>query len=48
LACFRAVRELGLTAAEVARQFGMSAAGVNEAVNRGERLAADRSLKIDA
>jgi REP element-mobilizing transposase RayT len=46
LSCYWAVRELGMTAAEVARRLGMTAAGVNVAVNRGERLAADRSLTI--
>jgi hypothetical protein len=35
-----------MTAAEVARRLGMTAAGVNVAVNRGERLAADQSLAI--
>ena len=46
LACYWAVRELGMTAAAVARRIGMTAAGVYAAVNRGERLAAERSLTI--
>jgi len=39
LACYWAVRELGMTAAEVARRLGLTADGVNAAVNRGERVA---------
>ena len=48
LVCYWSVRELGMTAAAVARRIGMTAAGVYAAVNRGERLAAERSLTIDA
>ena len=47
LSCYWAVRERGMTAAEVGWQLGMMAAGVNAAVNRGERLAVERSLAID-
>jgi hypothetical protein len=47
LACYWAVRELGLSSAELARRFGMTAAGVNYAVRRGERLAAELILVLD-
>jgi len=47
LACFWAVRELGLPSAELARRFGMTAAGVNYAVRRGEGLASERKLVLD-
>jgi len=42
LACYWAVRELGLPAAELARRFGMTPAGVNYAARRGEGLASER------
>lgn len=47
LACYWAVRELALPSAELARRFGMTTAGVNYAVRRGERLAAERMLVLD-
>jgi hypothetical protein len=47
LACYWAVRELGLPSAELARRFGMTAAGVNYAVRRGEGLASERKLVLD-
>jgi putative transposase len=47
LVCYWAVREVGLTSAELARRFGMTAAGVSNAVGRGERIAAERGLLID-
>jgi REP element-mobilizing transposase RayT len=47
LACYWAVRELGLPSAELARRFGMTAAGVNYAVRRGERLAVERMLVLE-
>jgi hypothetical protein len=46
-ACYWAVRELGLPSAELARRFGMTAAGVNYAVRRGEGLASERKLVLD-
>jgi chromosomal replication initiation ATPase DnaA len=47
LACFWAVRELGLSTAEMARCFAMTTAAVNYAVDRGERIAAERGLVLD-
>ena len=47
LACYWAVRELGLSTAELARRFEMTTAAVNYAVDRGERIAAERGLVLD-
>jgi len=47
LACYWAVREPGLPSAELARRFGMTAAGVNYAVRRGERLAVEWMLVLE-
>ncbi len=47
LACYWAVRELGLPSAELARRFGMTPVGVNYAVRRGEQLATERMLALD-
>jgi hypothetical protein len=47
LACYWAVRELGLPSAELARRFGMTPAEVNYAVRRGEGLASERKLVLD-
>ena len=45
--CYWAVREVGLTSAELARQFGMTAAGICYAVGRGERIATEQGLMLD-
>jgi REP element-mobilizing transposase RayT len=47
LACYWAVRELGLSTAELARRFEMTTAGVNYAVDRGQRIAAERGIVLD-
>ena len=47
LTCYWAVRDLGLTSAELARRFSMTAAGVSYAVGRGERIASERGLSLD-
>ena len=47
LACYWAVRELGLSTAELSRRFEMTTAGVNYAVDRGEQIAAERGIVLD-
>ena len=46
LACYWAVRELGMTAVIVARLLGISQSAVTKAVFRGEKFVKDRNLKL--
>ena len=45
--CFLAVRELGVTATELARQMGLTQPGISMSVNRGEGLVKEKKLSID-
>jgi REP element-mobilizing transposase RayT len=47
LTCYWAVREVRLASAEMARRFAMTTAGVHYAAGRGEKIAAERQLKLD-
>jgi chromosomal replication initiation ATPase DnaA len=46
LVCYWAVRELGMSMSELAREFGMSIAGIGYAVGRGERIARDNDYQL--
>ena len=46
LFCFWAVRELGISQSELARRLGLSVPGVGLSVKRGERLAAEKRLRL--
>ena len=46
LLCYWAVRELGLTATELARRLGLSQPAVSYAVSRGERIAKERGFNL--
>ena len=46
LVCYWAVTELGMSLADLAREFGMSIAGVGYAVGRGERIAHDNHYQL--
>ena len=46
LFCFWAVRELGFSLSELARRLGLSVPGVGLSVKRGERLAAEKRLRL--
>ncbi len=45
--CYWAVRELGHTAAALARELGMTQPAVSTAVRRGERIARERGLHLE-
>ena len=45
--CFLAVRELGVTATELARQMGLTQPAISMSVNRGEGLVKEKKLSID-
>lgn len=47
LFCYWAVRELGLTATAMSRELGISQPAVSQAVQRGERLAAERGWRLN-
>ena len=44
LLCYWAVRELGLTATELAKRFGMTQPAVGYAVSRGEQITKKRNF----
>jgi DNA-binding transcriptional ArsR family regulator len=46
LLCYWAVRELGLTATELARRLGVTQPAVSYAVSRGERIAKERNYRL--
>ena len=46
LLCYWAVRELGLTATELAKRLGMTQPAVSYAVIRGERIAIERNYNL--
>jgi hypothetical protein len=46
VACFWAVRELGMTTVEVSRRLGITQSAVTKAVYRGEKLAKDRGCQM--
>ena len=45
--CFLAVRELGLTATELARQMGLTHPAISISIKRGERNVREEKLNID-
>ena len=45
--CFMAVRELGVTATELARQMGLTQPAISMSVNHGEGLVKEKKLSID-
>ena len=45
--CFLAVRELDVTATELARQMGLTQLAISMSVNRGEGLVKEKKLSID-
>ena len=47
LLIYWAVRELGMTATELAKSFGMTQPAVSMSVKRGEKIAKDNGLDID-
>ncbi|MCD6375675.1 MAG: hypothetical protein J7L94_09120 [Caldisericaceae bacterium] len=47
LACW-AIRDLGMTAAEVGKHLGLSKSAVSRAANRGQKLIADQFLSLKA
>ena len=48
LTCYWAVRRLGLKCIEMAQRFGISTAAASKAVERGERLAADKDIYLES
>ena len=46
LLCFWAVRELGMSLTELAREFEMSVAGIGYAVERGETIARENQYRL--
>lgn len=44
LLCFWSVRELGMTACEVGRKVGLTQSAVSRAIQRGEKLSAERQI----
>lgn len=46
--CFLAVRELGLTATDLARQMGLTQPAISMSVKRGERIAKEKKMEIRA
>lgn len=46
LACYWAVKELGMTTVEVSRRFGITQPAVSRAVYRGERTAKDKGIEL--
>ena len=44
--CYRAVRELGLTATSFAKTLGLTQAGVSKSVSRGEKIVKEMNLKL--
>ncbi len=46
LLCFWAVRELGVTVAELSRELGISQPAVSKSVSRGERIALNSQLRL--
>ncbi len=47
LLCYWAVKELGMSATEVAHRLGIHQSNVSRAVQRGEKLAVEKELRID-
>jgi putative transposase len=45
--CYLAVRELGVTATELARQMGLSQPAISMSVKRGEAIAREKQMKIN-
>ena len=45
--CFLAVRELGITATELARQMGLTQPAISISVKRGEGIVREEKLNID-
>jgi REP element-mobilizing transposase RayT/DNA-binding Lrp family transcriptional regulator len=46
LLCYWAVRELGLSMAELSRRLGLSLSGLSQSVKRGEELVQDKGYKL--
>ena len=46
LLCYWAVRELGISCTDLAKQLGMSQPGVGYAVNRGEKIAKEHKYQL--
>jgi predicted transcriptional regulator len=46
LACYEAVRELGMTVVAISRFLGITPSAVTKAVYRGEKLAKDRGFQM--
>ena len=46
VACYWAVRELGMTTVEVSRRLGITQSAVTKAVYRGEKLTKDRDFQM--
>jgi putative transposase len=46
VACFWAVRELGMTTVEVSRRLGITQSAVTKAVYRGEKLVQEKDLQM--
>ncbi len=44
--CYWAVRELGLTLAELSRRLKLSLSGISLSVKRGERIVQDKCYKL--
>jgi putative transposase len=44
--CYWAVRALGMTATEVAKRLGLTQPGVSVSVQRGEKIVAEKKLKL--
>ena len=46
--CFLAIRELGITATELARQMGLTPPAIGMSVERGERIVKEKKIDIEA
>jgi hypothetical protein len=46
LLCYWAVREMGMSMADLSRKLGISLSGISQHVNRGERIARAENFKI--
>ena len=46
LLCFWAVRDLGISMAELSRQLKLSISGISLSVKRGEKIAQDKDYKL--
>ena len=46
LLCYRAVRDLGISMAELSRQLKLSISGISLSVKRGEKIARDKDYKL--